>query len=393
MSDPRHSRRIDAPALVEVEIVIARAPAVCLASRWARGRVGAHPADVGLRSCRIGQRPPAARRIRRWEDASCAARHASRCRRRLDGRERERIPGGNRRAIRTVRGCDGAGAERSRRHHGHAAVPWSDVAPRPRVPGARWAGSARRSTGQLSRVQGTRPVDGCPTAHGTERAHAAAARAGESPVGRSLVARAAALHSAPGASGAVRDRRNRQRLGRRVAGVAERDEVEELLRHVFGEGAVPKDAVALLFGWTRGNPFFLEQTLNSLVATGRLTYRDGTWVGWDLEGLKLPRSIRDALEMRLGLLGPDARRVADCAAVIGTRLTADILCAATGMDSASLLAALDELCRRNVISGQLFGERVEYDFTHPMVRATLYQGLGIGRRSILHAQVADALER
>lgn len=172
----------------------------------------------------------------------------------------------------------------------------------------------------------------------------------------------------------------------------ERAEVEELLCHVFGEGAVPKDAMALLFGWTRGNPFFLEQTLKSLVATGRLTYRDGTWVGWDLEGLKLPRSIRDALEMRLGLLGPDARRVADCAAVIGTRLTADILCAATGMDSGSLFAALDELCRRNVLSGQLFGERVEYDFTHPMVRATLYEGLGIGRRSILHAQVAEALE-
>jgi DNA-binding CsgD family transcriptional regulator len=172
----------------------------------------------------------------------------------------------------------------------------------------------------------------------------------------------------------------------------ERGEVEELLRHVFGEGAVPKDAMALLFGWTRGNPFFLEQTLKSLVATGRLTHRHGTWVGWDLEGLELPRSIRDALEMRLGLLGPASRTVADCAAVIGTRLTTDILGAATGMDSGSLLGALDELCRRNVLSGQLFGERVEYDFTHPMVRGTLYEGLGIGRRSILHAQVAEALE-
>lgn len=172
----------------------------------------------------------------------------------------------------------------------------------------------------------------------------------------------------------------------------ERTEVEELLSRVFGEGTVPKDAMALLFGWTRGNPFFLEQTLKSLVATGRLTHRDGTWVGWDLEGLELPRSIRDALEMRLGLVSPGARTVADCAAVIGTRLSTDILLAASGMDSGSLLAALDELCRRNVLAGHLFGERVEYDFTHPMVRGTLYEGLGIGRRSILHAQVAEALE-
>ena len=172
-----------------------------------------------------------------------------------------------------------------------------------------------------------------------------------------------------------------------------RTDVEELLGRVFGEGAAPKDVVALLFGWTRGNPFFLEETLKSLVASGRLTDRDGRWVGWDVEGLTLPRSIRDALEMRLSSVGTAARTVAVCAAVIGTRLTVDKLRAATRMDTDSLLAALDELCRRNVLSVQLYGERVEYDFTHPMVRDTLYEGLGIGRRSILHAQVADALEQ
>ncbi|HEX6807582.1 MAG TPA: AAA family ATPase [Gemmatimonadaceae bacterium] len=172
-----------------------------------------------------------------------------------------------------------------------------------------------------------------------------------------------------------------------------RAEVEELLGRVFGEGAAPRDVVALLFGWTRGNPFFLEETVKSLVASGRLTNRDGTWVGWDVEGLTLPRSIRDALEMRVASLDATARTVADCAAVIGTRLTVDTLRAAMGMDTGSLRAAVDELCRRNVLSGQLYGERVEYDFTHPMVRDTLYEGLGIGRRSILHAQVADALER
>ncbi len=172
-----------------------------------------------------------------------------------------------------------------------------------------------------------------------------------------------------------------------------RADVEVLLDRVFGKGAAPSDVVALLFGWTRGNPFFLEETLKSLVASGRLTNRDGTWVGWDVEGLTLPRSIRDALEMRLASLSPPARTVAVCAAVIGTRLTVDKLRAATGMDTAAVHVAVDELCRRNVLSAQLFGECVEYDFTHPMVRDTLYEGLGIGRRSILHAQVADALER
>jgi DNA-binding CsgD family transcriptional regulator len=179
----------------------------------------------------------------------------------------------------------------------------------------------------------------------------------------------------------------------RTVAPLQRVEVEALLRQVLGDGVVPRDAVALLFGWTRGNPFFLEQTIKSLIATGRLKRRNGTWVGWDLEGLQLPASIRDALAIRVGLLGPAARAVADCGAVIGARLTVDGLRAATGMDSPMLLAALDELCRRNVLSGQLADEHLTYDFTHPMVRDTLYEELGIGRRAVLHAQVADALER
>ena len=172
-----------------------------------------------------------------------------------------------------------------------------------------------------------------------------------------------------------------------------RAEVQELLHRVFGEGSAPPDVVALLFGWTRGNPFFLEETLKSLVARGRLTHRDGAWLGWDLEGFTLPSSIRDALETRLTSIGTSARAVADCAAVIGTRLTLDTLQAATGMDRTRLLEAVDELCRRSVLSAELVGERAEYDFTHPMVRETLYEGLGIGRRSVLHTQVAEALER
>lgn len=170
-------------------------------------------------------------------------------------------------------------------------------------------------------------------------------------------------------------------------------QVTDLLGDVFGDGVVPKDAVRLLFGWTRGNPYFLEQTLNSLVATGRLVCRDSAWMGWDLEGLQLPPTIRDALELRLALLGPDAQAVGDCAAVMGTRLTVDGLLAVMGMERPRLLAALDQLCRRNVLTGQRFGDSVEYDFTHPMVRATLYERLGIGRRAVLHAQIAAALER
>lgn len=172
-----------------------------------------------------------------------------------------------------------------------------------------------------------------------------------------------------------------------------RDDMEELLRRVFGKGAVPRHIIALLYERTRGNPFFLEQTLKALIATGRLEHQEGSWVGWDLEGLELPRSIRDALAIRIASLGHATRTVADFAAVIGTRLTVDVLRATTDLDMPVLLGALEELCRRNVLVGQSAGEHVTYDFAHPMIRETLYFELGVGRTALMHAQVADAIER
>jgi predicted ATPase/DNA-binding CsgD family transcriptional regulator len=173
----------------------------------------------------------------------------------------------------------------------------------------------------------------------------------------------------------------------------DRGDVEELLRRVFGKGAVPRHIVGLLYERTRGNPYFLEQTIKALVATGRLEHREGSWIGWDLEGLELPRSIRDALAIRVASLSAATRTVAEFAAVIGTRLAVDVLRAATGLDTPVLIGALEELCRRNVLVGQSAGERIAYDFTHPMIRDTLYLELGVGRAALMHAQVAGAIER
>ena len=172
-----------------------------------------------------------------------------------------------------------------------------------------------------------------------------------------------------------------------------RADVEELLRRVFGKGAVPHHIAGLLYERTRGNPFFLEQTIKALVATGRLEHREGSWIGWDLDDLELPRSIRDALAIRVASLGATTRTVAEFAAVIGTRLAVDVLRAATGLETPVLIGALEELCRRNVLVGQSAGERIAYDFTHPMIRDTLYLELGVGRAALMHAQVAGAIER
>ena len=168
----------------------------------------------------------------------------------------------------------------------------------------------------------------------------------------------------------------------------------ELVNRIFGvDPAVTREFTALLYGWTRGNAFFMEETLKALIDSGRLFERDGTWLGWEVEGFELPRSVRDAVIARIDRLHPAARSVANLAAVIGTRASFGALEAVTALDSAALLAALDELRQQHVLSESLEDGEVVYDFAHPMFQQTLYAELGLARSRQLHATVAEALER
>src|ERR1700682_3506967 len=109
-------------------------------------------------------------------------------------------------------------------------------------------------------------------------------------------------------------------------------DVEDLVEPTF---EVDKNSTrhfsAVLYDWTRGNPFFLEETLKSLVDSGALTKRDGRWTGWEMETLELPSTIRDVIKARVDRLSPAARKLANLAAVIGARAAHDTLANVTGL--------------------------------------------------------------
>ena len=172
-----------------------------------------------------------------------------------------------------------------------------------------------------------------------------------------------------------------------------REATGDLIQEVFkAEETATREFSALLYGWTRGNPFFIEETLKSLIETGQLYQRSGAWLGWELDSLHLPRSIREAVIARADRLSPNARTIANLAAVIGTRATYEQLAAVSALSSAELLAALDELRRQHILSESEEGDVVAYDFTHPALQDALYGELGRARARLLHAAVAEALE-
>ena len=167
----------------------------------------------------------------------------------------------------------------------------------------------------------------------------------------------------------------------------------ELVLQAFGTGeTVTREFTALIHGWTRGNPFFLEETLKALVDAGRLRWEGGQWLGWEMDDLELPGSIRDAVLFRVLHLSASAREVAEAVAIIGGRARYGTLKSVCSLDEPQLVKALEELGRRNLLSEAGSREGPLYDFHHPMVRKILVGEIGLARQRLVHGKIATALE-
>jgi len=171
-------------------------------------------------------------------------------------------------------------------------------------------------------------------------------------------------------------------------------DVEDVVHQMFGvDRNTTRPFSAMLYDWTRGNPFFVEETLKSLVDSGALTERDGRWTGWEMETLHLPSTIKDVIKGRVERLSPAARKLANLAAVIGTRAAHDTLAAVAELDETEIIFGLDELLAQRVLVETGSVDEIYYDFTHPLLQQVIYADLGQARARLLHATIAEAMEK
>jgi DNA-binding CsgD family transcriptional regulator/tetratricopeptide (TPR) repeat protein len=170
-------------------------------------------------------------------------------------------------------------------------------------------------------------------------------------------------------------------------------DVEELVHQMFGaEKGTTGHFTSLLYGWTRGNPFFIEETLKALVESHTLSRVDSLWKGWEIDRLQLPTSIRDVLKDRVERLSLHARTLANLAAVVGTRAPYETLLKVSGLTEKDAIAALDELLGRRILEETGTVDAIRYDFTHPLLQQVIYTDLGQARARSLHGTVGDSLE-
>lgn len=148
------------------------------------------------------------------------------------------------------------------------------------------------------------------------------------------------------------------------------------------------DFVAAVHELTEGNPFFVEEVLRSLSAADGLG-DDVAWDGERLDGLRIPRSVDDAVQRRAARVSPDARRILTLAAVAGRRFDFALLRALTHFDEPVLLRMVKEL----IAAGLVVEESAErFAFRHALTRQAIYAGLLAHERKGLHRELAETIE-
>jgi len=94
------------------------------------------------------------------------------------------------------------------------------------------------------------------------------------------------------------------------------EDCRDLLEETFGISADTAGRFARrLHRQAAGNPLMIEEILNSLVDSGTLFRRSGSWLGWETESIAIPDSVRELVTARLSALTEDARRVTNVIAV------------------------------------------------------------------------------
>lgn len=167
-------------------------------------------------------------------------------------------------------------------------------------------------------------------------------------------------------------------------------EVEAMLRAIFQLRRPPRaDFLQLLHTMTEGNPFFIEESLKSLLASGDIFFANGQWDRKPVGELRLPRTALHAVQRRLDLLSPAARRLLALAAVAGRQFDFALLVRQTDHAERALLALLQEL-----IDAQLVAEEApdRFVFRHALTRHAAYASLLGRERQSLHLAIAESIE-
>ena len=168
---------------------------------------------------------------------------------------------------------------------------------------------------------------------------------------------------------------------------------EALLQSLLGGSPDLEPLKQRLIDRTQGNPFFLEESVRTLVETQGLVGTPGAYrLARVLPSIQVPVTVQAVLAARIDRLSPEEKQLLQTAAVIGTEVPLALLQAMAEVPEEPLRLGLTHLQAAEFLYETRLFPDIEYTFKHALTQQVAYETLLQERRRALHARIVAALE-
>lgn len=176
-----------------------------------------------------------------------------------------------------------------------------------------------------------------------------------------------------------------------------RDGVRELLRATLAQEdpgvSISDELLDAVEGHAEGNPFFTEEILKSLVSSGDVALEANGWQRHpEVAGLRIPATIRDAIEVRLERLDDRSQAALAVAAAVGRTVPLGLLSAVIREPEETIERYLHGWIEEQLVEEAESRDGPVLSFRHALTHEVVYDQLLTSQRRRTHRRIAEALQ-
>jgi class 3 adenylate cyclase len=169
-------------------------------------------------------------------------------------------------------------------------------------------------------------------------------------------------------------------------------EAQNMVESLLQTDTVPADLQQFIRNKVEGNPFYLEEAINSLIESKILVPENGNWkVAGPITESEISATIQGVISARVDRLEHESKRILQEASVIGRSFYHEILKRISEIKD-NIDANLRGLERFDLIKTKSIQPYLEYIFKHALTQEVVYNGLLKKERREIHERIGYVIE-
>jgi class 3 adenylate cyclase/tetratricopeptide (TPR) repeat protein len=170
-------------------------------------------------------------------------------------------------------------------------------------------------------------------------------------------------------------------------------ESQGMVESLLTTETIPAELQRFLQDKVEGNPFYIEEVINSLIESDTLIRDNVNWkLTKSITESEISSTIHGVISGRLDRLEKESKRILQEASVIGRTFFYEILNRITELEH-QIDRSLSSLERLDLIRARALQPDLEYIFKHALTQEVVYNGLLKKERQVIHERIGLVMEQ